>query len=103
MQEETENFKKIFTTIGKRLADKLVTEGKNNTKNGSVNCIFLHKISEKELSVAIRKLKNKYSSEFDGLNNFILEKIQFAIVPTLSYLVSKCFENNVFSNCLKKP
>ena len=101
-QEETENFNKIFTTIGKTLADKLVTEGKNNTKNRSVNSMFLHKIIEKELSVAIRNLKNKYSSDFDGLNNFILKKIQFAIVPTLDYLVNKCFENSVFPNCLKK-
>ena len=64
--------------------------------------MFLHKISEKELSVAIRTLKNKYGSDFDGLNNFILKKIQFAIVPTLTYLVNKCFENSLFPNCLKK-
>ena len=101
-QKETENFNKFFTTIRKTLADKLVTEGKNNTKNTSVNSMFLHKISEKELSVAIRNLKNKYSSDFDGRNNLILKKIQFAIVPTLTYLVNKCFENSAFPNCLKK-
>ena len=101
-QEETENFNKFFTTIGKKLADKLVTKGENNTKNRSVNSMFLNKISEKELSVAIRNLENKYSSVFDGLNNFIIKKIQFAIVPTLTYLVNKCFENSVFPNCLKE-
>ena len=60
----------------------------------------LHKISEKELSVAIKNL-NKYSSDYDGLNNFILKKIEFCIVLTLTYLV-KCFENSVFPNCLRK-
>ena len=64
--------------------------------------MFLHKINEKELSVAIRNLKTKYTSDFDGLNNFILKKIQFAIVPTLTYLVNKSFENSVFPNSLKK-
>ena len=64
--------------------------------------MFLHKISKKELSMTIRNLKYKYSSDFDGLNNFILKKIQFAIVPTLTYLINKCFENSVFPNCLKK-
>ena len=64
--------------------------------------MFLHKISEKELSAAIKNLKNKYSSDYDGLNNFILKKIQFAIVPTLTYLVYKRFENSGFFNCLKK-
>ena len=52
--------------------------------------------------MAIRNLKNKYSSDFDGLKNFIIKKIQFAIVPTLTYLVNKCFENSVLPNCLKK-
>ena len=68
-------------------------------------CMFLHKISEKELSVAIKNLKNKYDkygSDYDGLNNFLLKEIQFASVPTLTNLINKCFENRVFPNCLKK-
>ena len=52
--------------------------------------------------MAIRNLKNKYISDIHELNNFILKKIQFAIIPTLTYLVNKCFENSVFPNCLKK-
>ena len=98
-QEETENFNKFFTTIRKMLADKLITDGKNNTKSKSVNIMFPN---EKGLAMPIRNLKNKYSSNFDGLNNFILKNIQFTIVPTLTYLVNKCFENSVFPNCLKK-
>ena len=101
-QEETENFNKFSTTFGKTFADKLVSDGKKQHKNRSVNSMFLHKISEKELSAAIRNRKNKYSSDFDGLNSFILKKIQFAIVRTLTYLVNICFEIGVFPNCLKK-
>ena len=82
MQEETEKFNKFFTTIGKTLADKLGPEKKS--KNTSVNSMFLHKISEKELSVAIKNLKTKYSSDYDGLNNFILKKKQFAIVQLVT-------------------
>ena len=80
MQEETEAFNKFFITIGKTLADKLGPE-KNSTKNTSVNSMFLHKISEKELSVAIKNLKTKYSSDYNGLNNFILN---FAIVQLVT-------------------
>ena len=75
---------------------------KNDTKNTSAHSMFLHEISEKELSVAINNLKKKYSSDYDGLDYFILKRIQFAIVPTLTYWVNKCFENSVFSNCLNK-
>ena len=40
-QEETENLNKFFTTIGKTLADKLVTEGKNSTKKeASIACLY---------------------------------------------------------------
>ena len=81
--EESKNFNKFFTTFGKTLADKLVPEEKHNTKNTNVNSVLLHKISEKEQSLAIKNLKNEYSSEYDGLNNFILKKLQFAIIPTL--------------------
>ena len=63
--------------------------------------MFVHKIGTKALNMAIESLK-KYSSDYDGLNKFILTKIQFAIVWSLTYLVNKCFENSVFRNCLKK-
>ena len=33
---------------------------------------------------------------------FLLKKRQFAVVPTLTYLVNKCFDHTVFLNCLKK-
>ena len=48
-QEETEISAHFSPPFGKTLADKLVTEGKNKTKNGSVYSMFLHKISEKAI------------------------------------------------------
>ena len=40
-QEETENFNKFFSTIGKTLADKMVTDGKNSTKTeASIACFY---------------------------------------------------------------
>ena len=63
--------------------------------------MLVHKISKKALTVAIESLK-KYSSDFDGLNKFVLKKIQFAVVWTPTYLVNKCFENTVFRICSKK-
>ena len=74
---------------------------KKTTQNTSVNSKFLHKISEKELSAAIKNLK-KYTSDYDGLNIFMPKKNKFAIVPTLTYLVKKCFQNSVFPNSIKK-
>ena len=38
--------------------------------------MFQNKISEKELFVAISNQKNKYSSDYEGLNIFKLKKIR---------------------------
>ena len=35
--------------------------------------MFLTSTNEAEISLVIKKLKNKYSTDFQGLNNFILK------------------------------
>ena len=47
--------------------------------------MFLHKISEKELSAAIKNLKNKYSSDFDG-HKFVYSRKYSLLLPD-SYLI----------------
>ena len=64
--------------------------------------MFLSSTNEAEISLVIRKLKNKHSTDCDSLNNFKLKKIEYAIVPTLTFLVKKCFEKEIFPKFLKK-
>ena len=64
--------------------------------------MFLTSTDEAEISLVIKKLKNKYSTDCDGLNKFILKKIEYAIAPTLTFLVNKCFEKGTFQKCLRK-
>ena len=58
--------------------------------------------NEAELSLVIKKLKNKHSTDCDRLNNFLLKKTEQIIVPTLTFFVNKCFGKGIFPKCLKK-
>ena len=98
-EKQVEGFNIYFTTIGKILSNKLIDPGKNGRQKRTLNSMFLTSAKSK-LSLVIKKLKNKYST--DCVNNFILKKIEYDIVPTLSFLVNKCFEKGIFPKCLKK-
>ena len=84
------------------LSNKLIDPGKSGRQKRVLNSMFLTSTNEAEKSLVIKKLKNKYSTDCHGLNNFILKKIEYAIVPTLTFLVNKCFEKGTFPKCLKK-
>ena len=102
LEKQVEGFNIYFTTIGKILSNKLIDPGKNGRQKRTLNSMFLTSANEAEISLVIKKLKNKYITDCDGLNNFILKKIEYAIVPTLTFLVNKCFEKGTFPKCLKK-
>ena len=101
-EKQIEGFNIYFTTIGTILSNKLFDLGKIGRQKRTLNSMFSTSTNEAEISLVIKKLKNKYSTDCDGLNNFILKKIEYAIVPTLTFLVNKCFEKGTFPKCLKK-
>ena len=73
-EKEIEDFKIYFTTIGKNLSNKLIDHGKNGRQKRTLNSMFLTSTNEAEISLVIKKLKKKYSTDCDGLNNFTLKK-----------------------------
>ena len=101
-EKQVEGLNIYFTTIGKVLSNELIDPGKNGRQKRTLNSMFLTSANEAEISLVIKKLKNKYSTDCDGLNNFIPKKIEYATVPTLTFLVNKCFEKGTFPKCLKK-
>ena len=101
-EKQIEGFNIYFTTIGKILSNKLVDLGKIGRQKRTLNSMFLTSTNEAEISLVVKKLKNKYSTDCDGLNNFILKKIEYAIVPTLTFLVNKCFKKGTFPKMFEK-
>ena len=100
--KQIEGFNTSLKTIGKILSNKLIDPGKKLKTKKILNSIFLTSTNEAEMSLVIKKLKTKYSTDCDGLNNFILKKVEYAIVPLLTISVNKCFEKGTFPKCLKK-
>ena len=101
-EKQIEGFNIYFTTIGKILSNKLIDPEKNGRQKRVLNSMFLTSTNEAEKSLVIKKLRSKYSTDCHGLNNFILTKIEYAIVPTLTFFVNKCFEKGTFPKCLRK-
>ena len=63
-----------------------------------------HYVPEKKSNPVRHKtcIDNSIKNLAEKRNNFILKKIQFDIVPTLTYLVHKSFDHCVLPNCLTK-
>ena len=73
-ENQIEDFNIYFITIGKILSNKLIDPGKIGRRKRVLNSMFLTSTNEAEISLVIKKLKNKYSTDCHGLNKFILKK-----------------------------
>ena len=73
-EKQIENFNNYFTSIGKSLSNKMIDLGKKWKKKRTLNSIFLTSTNDTGISLVIKKLENKYSIDYDRLNNFILNK-----------------------------
>ena len=52
----------------------------------NVNSMFLNGVNRKEILVVIKSFANKTSTDYNGLNMFILKKItNFIVEPFLHY------------------
>ena len=100
--QATENFNIFYNIIGKTLADTISSIGRNPNMKRILKSRFLMPINGKNIYYKIGSLENRYSTNYDGLNNFLLKKIKYAIVRTLAFLVNKCFEERVLPKCSKK-
>ena len=77
-ENQIEDFNIYFTTIGKTLSNKLIDPGKSGRQKRVLNSMFLTSTNEAKISLVIKKMKNKYSTDCHGLKNFILKKICYS-------------------------
>lgn len=110
-QEETNSvnianaFNDYFLTIGKTLADSIITPQNVSYKN------FLQNPSDKnfkfeltnvdEVIKVIDKLKAKTSRGIDGISNKLLKSIKKEIAPCITKLINNSFKTNIFPDRLK--
>lgn len=86
-------FVQHFTSIGKKLADKIV-QNQNilpNINTVQPNSIFLSETSEKEIIETIHKLKNKKAPGIDNLKTETIKIIAEYISAPLTYIINWAF------------
>ena len=58
-------------------------------------------VIETSLSKVIQKLSNKFSQDHYCVNNFILKKLEFSLVPVFTVFFNDCTRKRVIQECLK--
>ena len=94
MQDEQEianGFNDFFVNIGPALANNIVSPENNDVLqymiDSNVNSMFLNGVNRKEILDVIKSFANKTSTDYNGLNMFILEKItNFIVKPFFTYM-----------------
>ena len=104
-QEIANGFNDFFVNIGPELANKIVIPENNDVlqymNNRNVNSIFLHGVNKKEMLDVIKSFANKTSTDYNGMNMFILKKITNFIVDPFLHVCNISFSKGVFPDALK--
>ena len=83
-QEIANGFNDFFINIGPDLANNIVCQENNDVlQYMNVNSMFLHDVNKKEILNVIKSFGNKTSTDYNGMNMFILKKITDFIVDPL--------------------
>ena len=104
-QEIANGFNDFFVNIGPELANKIVIPENNDIlqymNDRNVNSMFLHGVNKKEMLDVIKSFANKTSTDYNGMNMFILKKITNFIVDPFLHVCNISFSKGVFPDALK--
>ena len=104
-QEIANDFNDFFVNIGPELANKIVIPENNDVlqymNDRNVNSMFLHDVNKKEMLDVIKSFANKTSTDYNGMNMFILKKITNCIVDPFLHICNISFSKVVFPDALK--
>ena len=95
---------KTSTDYNGMLANKIVIPENNDVlqymNDRHVNSMFLHGVNKKEMLDVIKSFANKTSTDYNGMNMFILKKITNFIVHPFLHVCNISFSKGV-SRCIK--
>ena len=87
------------------MANKIVIPANNDVlqymNDINVNSMFLHSVNKKEMLDVIKSFANKTSTDYNGMNVFILKKITNFIVDPLLHICNISFSKGVFPDALE--
>ena len=94
-------FHEFFTNIGKDLAKKF-SSGKCKRLYQHNRTIVVNSIEVRDIENIIKNLKNKYSCDVFGLNNFLIKTCASQLAPSITKLINMCIQARIFPECLKQ-
>ena len=98
-------FNSFFVNMGPKLADLIKTDEsvQGGWKGDSkvMQSMFLREVSEKEIVSIVKKLKNKTSTDCDGLDMVIVKKTVDCIIKPLCYIFNLSFHTGIFPDRMK--
>ena len=102
-----EEFARYFSNIGKEYATKMPKSKKdlNYYLNKIPRCemsIFLHPVTEAEVSKLIDKLEPKKSSGYDNINNVLLKELKQIVSRPLTTIFNNSMVEGIFPDKMKK-
>lgn len=95
-----------FATIGDKLSGEIRTDANDhpNGMNTLKRCeasIFLHPVTQNEVTAIIQRLDNKKAHGVDDINAKTLKECVTVIAPALTHLINVCFGTGQYPNGLK--
>ena len=98
---DVENINKYFSGVGKLLSDQLPDSIYRSQIDQNESSMVLHEVGINEISSIIKKLKNKRSTDPDGISNEILKCCSPVIDEYICKIVNKCIRAECFPRQLK--
>ena len=104
-REIANGFNDLFVNIGPELANNIVCLENNGVlkyvNDRNVNSMFLHDVNKKEILDVIKSFGDKTSTDYNGMNVFILTKMTDFTVDPLLHICNLSFSKGVFPDAMK--
>lgn len=106
LNEVVNEFNSFFVNVGPKLAENIEKHNlgpQNGGTRGSrvLQSMFIGDVSENKILSIVNALKNKTSTDTDGLDMIIVKKTIDCIVKPLSYIFNLSFQTGIFPNRMK--
>ena len=103
MKSITNRFNNHYTTVGKKLADKItpVPNYNNPYIQNTPSSMFLTATNPLEVKDTILSLKNGKAVGIDGIKAELLKLMSTVISEPLAYIINKCFEKGHYPTAFK--
>lgn len=103
MNNIVNGFNKFFVTVGPELAEKVPNHGINGTNPIKHNpfSLFLCPTDEHEVINVVSKCKNKFSTDCNNIDMFLVKKVILNIVKPLTHIFNLSFQSGRFPDKMK--